>query len=35
MRKPVDIDQFIETMRQLRMHWLMLNVPSPQPNPGP
>jgi len=36
MRKPVDFDQFMEAVREFRMHWLMLNAAFPSaPSPDP
>jgi two-component system response regulator len=29
IRKPVDFNQFTESMRQLRLYWLVLNEPPP------
>ena len=29
IRKPVDYLQFIEAVRQLKLYWLLLNVPPP------
>ena len=29
VRKPVDYDQFVETIRQLGLYWLILNQPPP------
>lgn len=29
IRKPVDLAQFVEAMRQLGVYWLVLNVPPP------
>lgn len=30
IRKPVDFDQFVETVRQLNSYWLVLNEPVPE-----
>ncbi len=30
IRKPVDFDQFIESVKQLKLYWLVLNVPPPK-----
>ena len=30
VRKPVDFDQFVETVRQLGNYWLVINQPSPR-----
>ena len=29
IRKPVDFDQFVETIKQLGLYWLVLNEPTP------
>lgn len=29
IRKPVDLTQFVEAMRQIGVYWLVLNVPPP------
>ena len=31
IRKPVDFDQFVESVRQLGLYWLVLNQPVPRP----
>lgn len=31
IRKPVDFDQFVETVRELGLYWLVLNEPPPRP----
>ncbi|MFY9780948.1 MAG: response regulator [Candidatus Baltobacteraceae bacterium] len=35
VRKPVDFQQFVESVRQLGLYWLVLNEPPPKPTkPG-
>lgn len=35
IQKPVDFDQFSETIRQLGMYWMVVNeTPPPRPGPG-
>jgi two-component system response regulator len=34
IRKPVDFDQFTESVRDLGLYWLVLNEPPPQPRPA-
>jgi CheY-like chemotaxis protein len=31
IQKPVDFGRFVETVKQLRMYWLLVNTPSPPP----
>jgi CheY-like chemotaxis protein len=33
IRKPVDFTNFIETVRQLGLYWLLMNEPPPPPRP--
>ena len=34
VRKPVDFDQFIDTIRQLSLYWLLINEPPPEVRRG-
>lgn len=34
IRKPVDFVQFIEAVKQLKLYWLVLNVPPPKSKPS-
>jgi DNA-binding response OmpR family regulator len=31
VRKPIDFNQFVESVRQLGLYWLILNEPAPVP----
>lgn len=35
IRKPVDLDRFVEVAGQLGLYWLLLNEPPPQPATNP
>ena len=32
IRKPVDFKQFADAVRQLKLYWLVLNIPAPNGN---
>ena len=34
VRKPVDFRQFAAAVRQLKLHWLVLNLPAPNSENG-